>query len=180
MTALRPGELFARRWSDLQPNQLRVGDAVRRVRRGESKIGPTKTENSNGFVALPNSLMAELSHWKSVVNPADDDQLIFRSRNGTPKDSHNYLRRHLQPLASKLGVEGVTFQALRRTFATLIQGLGTPKDAQTQLRHVDISTTMNVYTQSIPESVIAAVEALDKQFSAILHDSARESKAAIQ
>jgi integrase len=32
----------------------------------------------------------------------------------------------------------LTFQSLRRSFATLMQGKGTPKDAQTQLRHKDI------------------------------------------
>jgi hypothetical protein len=58
--------------------------------------------------------------------------------------AHNYLQRHLKPLAERLSVEGVTFQALRRTFATLMQRKG-PKNAQTQLRHSDIAMTLGTY-----------------------------------
>jgi hypothetical protein len=54
---------------------------------------------------------------------------------------------HLRPLAAGLGAPNLTFQSLRRTFATLMRGKGTPKDAQTQLRHKDILTALNVYTQ---------------------------------
>jgi len=67
------------------------------------------------------------------------DQIV-PANGGTPKapkDAHNDLRRHLKPLAEKLQVPGLTFQSLPRSFATLIQGKGTPKDVQTQMRHKD-------------------------------------------
>jgi hypothetical protein len=47
--------------------------------------------------------------------------------------------------------------------ATQFQKHGTVKDAQTQLRHSDAGTTMNIYTQEIPSSVKAVVEALVDQ-----------------
>ena len=59
-----------------------------------------------------------------------------------------------------LGIPGLTFQALRRTFATLVQDKGSVKDVQTQLRHADAATTLGVYMQSIP-----AVEALDRELA---------------
>ena len=43
------------------------------------------------------------------------------------------------------------------------------KDAQAQLRHADASTTLNVYAQSIPETVMAAVEALDRKLCGVLN-----------
>jgi integrase len=165
LAALRPGEQFALRWSDFKGDILSVQRAVRRVKKGENRVGDPKTEGSVGQVYLPASLQIELAHWKEIVRPSSDDEYIFRSRKGTPRDAHNYLRRHLKPLAAGLGVPNLTFQSLRRTFATLMQGKGTPKDAQTQLRHKDVLTTMNVYTQPIPESVKRSVEALDSQFS---------------
>ena len=91
-----------------------------------------------------------------------------------------YLRRRLKPLAAKLGVQNLTFQSLRRTFATLMQGKGTPKDAQTQLRHKDILTTLNIYTQPIPESVKRSVEALDSELLAILSEIGRAPENGIQ
>ena len=103
------------------------------------------------------------------MEPNTDTNYIFASRNETPKDAHNYLQRHLKPLAKRLGVEGITFQTLRRTFATLMQGKG-PKNAQTQLRHSDIAMTMGTYVQPIPEDVKAAVESLASDLQSVLHD----------
>ena len=98
---------------------------------------------------------------------------MFASSRGTPLDGHNYLQRFLQPVAEKIGVPGLTFQALRRTFATLVQGKGNVKDAQAQLRHAHAATTLGIYTQAIPDSVAAAVEALDKEL-------AKKGKEAVQ
>ena len=83
-------------------------------------------------------------------------------------DPRNYMRRFLKPLATKLGIPGLTFQSLRRTFATQVQKLGSVKDAQSQLRHASASTTLNVYTQEIPESVRQTVEALDQKLFGVV------------
>jgi integrase len=178
-TALRPGELFALRWSAIEGDQLFIHQAVRRVKKGQDKIGPPKTKGSMGYVYLTRSLQTELEHWKQLAQPETDEEYIFGSRNGTPKDAHNYLQRHLKPLAQKLGVEEVTFQALRRTFATLMQGKG-PKNAQTQLRHSDIAMTLGTYVQPISEDVKTAVESLDTDLQNILHDFSRGSEGVFQ
>lgn len=180
MTALRPGEEFALRWTDVRGDTLRIERAVKRVKRGENKIGKPKTKKSMAKVYLPRSLQLELAHWKEVEQPRSEDEYIFGSRNGTPKDAHNYLRRHLKPLAVRLGVSGLTFQSLRRSFATLIHGKGTPKDAQTQMRHKDVLMTLNVYTQPIPESVKKSVEALDAELLTILDETGRDSESSVQ
>ena len=180
MGALRPGEQFALRWTDLQGDVLFIRRAVKRVKKGDINIGDPKTKCSLGQVYLPTSLREELAIWKEVVQPSNDEEYIFRSRNGTPKDAHNYLRRHLKPMAAGLGVPDLTFQSLRRTFATLLHGKGTPKDAQTQLRHRDILTTLNVYTQPIPESVRRSVEALDSEFLSILGEFGQHLECGVQ
>ena len=158
LCALRPGELFALRWADKAPGKLRISRAVYRGR-----VGTTKTKTSTGFVALPPSLDQELEFCREQCGSADPEDYIFSSRTGTPLDGHNYLRRFLAPKAKQHGIEGVTFQSLRRTFATHVHGLGTIKDAQAQLRHADIATTLGIYTQEIPESVRKTVEELDEK-----------------
>ena len=75
----------------------------------------------------------------------------------------------MKPAARSVGITDITFQALRRTLATQVQPFGTVKDSQTQLRHADANTTMNIYTQVIPESVRAAVEGLDQKISGELN-----------
>jgi integrase len=111
----------------------------------------------------------ELEFWRHQCGDPDDDEFVFRSRKKAPLNGHNYHRRFLAPLAKKNGIEGLTFQCLRRTFATLFQKHGTVKDAQSQLRHSDAGTTMNIYTQEIPSSVRAAVEALDQRLCGVLN-----------
>jgi integrase len=71
----------------------------------------------------------------------------------------------LKPAAKKAGIKGLTFQALRRTFATHFHRIGTVKDQQSQMRHADAQTTMNVYTQAVSESLEAALEEFDRKMS---------------
>jgi integrase len=162
--ALRPGELFALRWRCIQAGSLRIDQGVYR-----GKIGDTKTRGSRASIALPKSLDTELSSWRAQSgNPCGDD-FVFPSRKGSPLDTHNYLQRVLKPAAEKIGIPDLTFQSLRRSFATHVHSVGTVKDAQTQLRHASASTTMDVYTQAIPSSVRAAVEALDAKLCGVLN-----------
>ena len=42
-SGLRPGELFALRDDDVEPGQLRIDEAVKKMERGEKRIGDTKT-----------------------------------------------------------------------------------------------------------------------------------------
>ena len=72
----------------------------------------------------------------------------------------NWLRRRIKPIAAKLKITvPVNLPVLRRTFATNAQAFGGMKDVQTHLKHTDITTTANVYTQPIAESVRKVVNA---------------------
>jgi integrase len=161
--AFRPGELFALRWNDIESGKIRVDEAVYR-----NHLGSPKTESSSASVSIPKSLEMELSMWKACCPTTGPEDFVFESRyRGRPMDPRSYLRRFLKPLATKLGIPGLTFQSLRRTFATQVQKLGSVKDAQAQLRHASASTTLNVYTQEMPESVRQTVEALDQKLFGI-------------
>jgi len=81
-----------------------------------------------------------------------------------------YLQRVLKPKGKEVGIQDVTFQVLRRTFATLVHGIGTVKDAQTQLRH------LNATTQEIPSSLKVTVEALDQKLFGVLNTIEHEFK----
>jgi len=87
--------------------------------------------------------------------------LMFPREKGTPIRPENWLRRCIKPISAAAGISlSVNFQVLRRTFATNAQGFGNPKDVQAHLRHSDIGTTLNEYTQIIPESVRKLVNAV--------------------
>jgi hypothetical protein len=46
------GELFALRVDDVEPNLLRIDEAVKETERGSGRIGETKTESSNAYVSI--------------------------------------------------------------------------------------------------------------------------------
>jgi hypothetical protein len=72
----------------------------------------------------------------------------------------NMLRRHLRPAVLKLGIDPkkATWSSLRTSCATwLVQAGADPKAVQGQMRLSRISTTMDIYTQHVPEAQRNAV-----------------------
>ena len=94
--ALRPGELFALRWRSVQQGRLKIEEAVYR-----GKVGPTKTEGSAAFVAIPESLQKDLEFCREKCRYPGGDEFVFPSLKGTPLESHNYLQRVLKSKGKK-------------------------------------------------------------------------------
>ena len=156
--AMRPGEIFGLRWSSWRADHFQVEGTAWR---GQLRPGKAKTRSSKAPVVIPDVLLPALQMWREQNATAPDESLIFPSQHGTPMRPENWLRRRIHPVAASLKISGpVNFQVLRRTFATNAQGFGNPKDVQTHLRHTDITTTLNEYTQTIPESVRKLVNAV--------------------
>jgi len=87
--------------------------------------------------------------------------LVFQTSNGTPYSDTNILHRELKPAGKKIGAPWLSWHAFRRTHATLLQFVGgSLKDAQAQLGHSKLSTTLDFYTFSLPAHQRAAVEKL--------------------
>jgi len=150
--ALRPGEIFGLRWSSIEGDNLNIQGTAWR---GQLRDGTAKTAGSLAKVAIPRVLMPMLGVWQEQYSTAPADSLIFPSEKGphSPLRPENWLRRRIKPVAKKLGITvPVHFQILRRTFATQAQGLGSPKDLQTHLRHSTIATAQEHYVQPVEAS----------------------------
>jgi integrase len=166
---LRAQEMFILRVDYIEPGILRIDEALKEAEKGAARIGETKSTTSNGYVAISPDLEKELRTWLQIRNVGDSyhrsaepapNDLLFPSEAGTPYRIGNYLKRVLKPIGKSAGIPGLTYQALRPTFATHFQRYGSPKDAQTQLRHSKLEMT-GWYMKQIPETVRAAVEKMD-------------------
>lgn len=156
--AMRPGEIFGLRWSSWRGDYFHVEGTAWR---GTLRPGKAKTKGSKVSLVIPDVLVDLLKQWRAQNANALDDALIFPSEKGTPMRPENWLRRRIKPVAAALGITvPVHFQVLRRTFATNAQGYGNARDVQAHLRHTDIGTTLNVYTQPIAESTRKLVNAV--------------------
>jgi integrase len=185
---LRAQEMFVLRVEDLEPGILRIDEALKETEKGDARIGDTKSTTSNGYVSISPDLEREIRNWLQIRRMADPyhktaepapNDLLFPTEAGTPFRIGNYLKRTLKPLAQKAGIGDMTYQALRRTFATPFQRYGSPKDAQTQLRHSKLEMT-GWYMKEIPASVRAAVEKMDADLSVLPIETSPEPKGSVQ
>jgi integrase len=153
---------------------LRVTETVYK-----SKLRPwAKTEESEGYVPLPDRLATELLEWRNETKWQGDDNFIFPNCQGGFMDYENFEARVLGPIRQKLGLAKLNFQVLRRSFATLAYGerKGTLKDVQKQLRHTRADTTLENYVKEIPDLVYLM---LDSMYAGIIGTSEKENLAIV-
>jgi integrase len=156
LAGLRVGEILGLSWQDvdLPDRTLRIRQAAYR-----GSVGSPKTKGSKRTLPLPDSLVEALrQHYDA--SPLRDG-LVFPTRSGMPYSDSNLLARHLKPAGKQIGAAWLSWHSLRRTHATLLSQSGaSPKDAQAQLGHAHISTTMDIYTQPTPQHQREAVDRL--------------------
>lgn len=142
LAGMRPGEILALTWRDISEH----ADIRQRVYRGV--IDTPKTTQSKRKAALPDGVRKELAAWKKAAAEVSDSAYVFPSENLTPLQIENLWRRKFAPPLKKAGLSWVNFQVMRRTSATLLNGLGvTPKAVADQLGHT-LDVSQNVYTQA--------------------------------
>jgi integrase len=153
-TALRASEIISLRWSDIlwSDGQIRIS---KRWAKGED--GETKTAASNGYVPMHPVLAQYLKEWRALSPYSKVNDFVFPSlhKDGkVPIWASTFVQDHLRPAAIGAGVvlaKGQRFglHNLRHSLSTWLVNKGKvePKTVQGMLRHSDIRTTMNLYTQ---------------------------------
>ncbi len=84
------------------------------------------------------------------VQPTD---YVFAGDTGKPRWQETILADHIKPAAKEAKIQGkVGWHTFRHTYSTLLRALGADVKVQQELlRHADITSTLNVYTQAISE-----------------------------
>jgi integrase len=124
---LRISEILGLRWGDIDWGNLAV--LVQRSVVG-GNVYETKTEASLKPLPIdPDLAEALLLFRRQAVYVATTD--------------------HIKPAAVRAGVGKVGWHTFRHTFSSILHNAGTNMAVQKELlRHADISTTMNMYTQA--------------------------------
>jgi integrase len=153
-TGLRPGELFAVRWEDVDLVQKRM--CVQRTYT-KRRFGPTKGGRGR-HVPLTNEAMAALRQIEKRSKLRGN--LVFSDADGEPFTISTF-RRVLKRACRKAGVKHVTPKALRHTFAShlVMRGKQLPK-VQKLLGHANLRTTER-YAHLAPAALRDAVDCLD-------------------
>ncbi len=156
LAGLRVGEILGLRWQDVDftNRAVRIRQAAYR-----GTLGSPKTKGSKRTLPMPPMLLTALQgHYNGSPQR---DGLVFPTRTGGPHSDSNLLNRFVKPAGRKIGAPWLSWHTMRRTHATLLSQSGASmKDAQAQLGHAHISTTMDIYTQPTPAHQRTAVDRL--------------------
>lgn len=160
LTGLRVGEILGLRWMDvdLPLAQIQIRQSYYR-----GALESPKTRSSRRTLPLPKPCLEALRLLKAKCGSLEGSGLVFQTSKCTPYSDTNILHRELKPAGQKIGAPWLSWHTFRRTHATLLQFAGgTVKDAQAQLGHAKLSTTLEIYTLPLPAHQRAAVESLSR------------------
>lgn len=156
-TGMRPGEMLALRWSDVDLE----GNATVRINRSlsDGEFTAPKTARSRRRITLSPATIAALKlHRKHQLEERmakaglwEDHGLVFPSSVGTPKSQRN-LNREFKNAIKRAGLpEHFRLYDLRHTCATLLLSRNVhPKYVQELLGHASIALTLDTYSHVIP------------------------------
>ena len=155
-TGMRPGEILALRWSDvdLEAGTVQINRAL-----SEGEFSTPKTPRSRRRISLSPATVAALkAHRKRQLEERiakaglwEDHGLVFPSSVGTPKSQRN-LNREFKNAAKRAGLpDHFKLYDLRHTCATLLLARNVhPKYVQELLGHASIAQTLDTYSHVIP------------------------------
>jgi len=170
MTAsLNVAEILALRWKRvnltdevaviggevLEPWSLAVRENYYR-----GKFGSVKARSRRRNLPLSRSVADALLAIRAESKFTGPDDLVFASRNGTPLNERNLLRRDLKPAGKQLEIPWLSWHVFRHTHATLGEQIGMAlSDRQAQMGHGDVRMTLH-YTHSDMDRRRQAIEAM--------------------
>lgn len=151
---LRASELVGLQWGDFDWENLQV-----HVQRGVvvGRVDEVKTPNSNRSLPVHPDLAQLLLEYRGRTAPnAAESDWLFPSPYGTggPRWPWTIQRNHLLPAGIRAGLGRIGWHSFRHSYSTLLRSLQVDLKVQQELlRHADIRTTMNIYTQAVPDAM---------------------------
>jgi integrase len=156
-TGLRWSELIEVRWRDLALDSVPPQVQVRRAR-VKGTVKPPKTRHGVRDVPLEASIARKLRE-RQAASGALPDALVFASRDSSPLDHSNMLRRVLRPAAEEAGAPWAGFHTFRHTCASLLLSAGrNAKQIQHWLGHHSPTFTLERYGHLMDEGVGSALD----------------------
>ena len=152
---MRPGEIIALRWPDIQPGHAIVDN---RLYKGNDD---TPKNRKPRLVALSPAVEADLASWRMFA--VSEDAFVFPSE--TLKSAikyENLWQREIKPRFQKIGLAWADFHCMRRTNSTLMKVAGADVKVAADNRGHSLKVSLEEYTQSTLEQKREAVIRLER------------------
>jgi integrase len=150
---LRISEVIGLQWGDFDWGNLQVF-VQRSVVFGV--VGEVKTRYSRKRMPLDPALAERLFEYQRTTAPGSkaDDWVFPNPDTGQPWTPGWMRQQKLVPAAVSLGFGRIGWHTFRHSYSTMLRSLEVDiKVQQELLRHADIRTTMNLYTQAVPDDM---------------------------
>lgn len=149
-TGMRRGEAMGLRWCDvdLERGQAAIRQTVV-IHNYRISLSEPKTARGRRVVALDEFTVSELTSYKEILQPAEDE-LLFSYNTRNPLNPIDVSKRFRQ-MCEEAGLRQIRLHDLRHTHATLALQAGVhPKIVSERLGHSSVSITLDVYSHAIP------------------------------
>jgi len=153
---LRISGALALKWGDVD-----WLDSKLRVERGivAQITDEVKTPESRRSLHIDSALLDTLKLWKQTTQFSAAEDWLFASpaQLGRLPWSYDQVWRMYQKAGAKAGIGRLGTHALRHTYRSWLDAVGTPLAVQQKLmRHADIRTTMNIYGDIVTDEMAVA------------------------
>jgi integrase len=153
---LRISEALALKWGDVD-----WLNGLLRVERGivEQKVDEVKTTGSRRALHITAEMLDTLKQWKQTIQFSAQEDWVFASpfQHGRLPWSRDQVWRAYQKAGKQAGIGGLGTHALRHTYRSWLDAVGTSIAVQQKLmRHASITTTMNHYGDIVTDEETVA------------------------
>lgn len=152
---MRPGEIYSLQWADMSGPSCYI---ERRVYQG---VFDSPKNNRSRQAALSQGTAELLTEWHDRCLMPAEGWVFPSSKPSSPLRPDNTWKKLFQPKLAKIGLEWASFQALRKTNATLMQKYGADAKAGADQRGHGVGVSLAVYTESDIATKKVAVQALE-------------------
>lgn len=153
-------ELLALQWRDIDFSVQTLTISRSTV---EGTVNPTKTAARQAALPLVDELAEVLIQHRTRAKFVASTDFVFANATSGVRWADSLRADYLIPAAERAGIGRVGWHTFRRTYSTWLHALGaTPAVQKELMRHADIQTTMNVYTQALVEDKRSAAEKVVK------------------
>ena len=171
-TGVRPGELVALRWRDLDlaRGRARIRQTLQRIAGEGLVFAPTKTHRSSRTIALDATVVpllkqhraSQVARRRKLGALYDDHDLVFAQADGRPIEPNVMLQRFQRAL-QRAGLPPLRIKDLRHVHASIMLSEGVhPRVVQEQLGHASITLTLDTYSHVTPGIQSEAVQRVGK------------------
>jgi integrase len=150
---LRVSEVLGFKWTGIDWDGLRI--AIRQAY-VYGRQGDVKTRASQKWMPLDPSLAEKLRQHRFRLSsrPNIENWVFANPETGKPYWPGRVQENWLVPAAKKLEIGRIGWHTFRHSHSTLLHALGVDLKVQQELlRHADVRTTLNIYTQAVPSAL---------------------------